>query len=358
MPSTNAIKYTKEGFVVLRITLQSRSASGLTLENETSHSSSGSEADCLIKFEIEDSGVGVAENEIDQLFQAFGQTSSGINVGEGTGLGLVISKKFVELLGGEIYLKSKVGHGSTFSFKIPVQEVSKNEIINESQIARVVGLEPGQPCYRLLIVDDKWDNRQLLARMLDPYGFELKEAESGQEALDIQESWEPDLIWMDIRMPGMDGLEAAKRIRAKTSHAKQPVIIAVTAGVLQNALETLLGGGCDDIVIKPFKDNDLFEMLQQHLNVKFVYEDVAKPVETIDLKTEELRMSPSDFDALPEEIVLQLKKSIAALKMNAALDVVEKIREQNEPLANILQKLVLEYRFDTLQELLDQVEKS
>jgi len=99
-------------------------------------------------------------------------------------------------------------------------------------------------------------------------------------------------------------------------------------------------------------------MLQQHLNVKFVYEDVAKPVETIDLKTEELRMSPSDFDALPEEIVLQLKKSIAALKMNAALDVVEKIREQNEPLANILQKLVLEYRFDTLQELLDQVEKS
>jgi DNA-binding response OmpR family regulator len=162
---------------------------------------------------------------------------------------------------------------------------------------------------------------------------------------------------MDIRMPVMDGLETTKRIREQASHTKQPVIIAVTAGVLQDKLEPLLRAGCDDIVIKPFKENDLFEMLQQHLKVKFIYESVAKPVESIDLNTEKLRLSPSDFYALPEEIVLQLKKSIAALKINAALDVIEEIREHNEPLADTLQKLVKEYRFDTLQKLLDHVEQ-
>ena len=354
---SNAIKFTKEGFVVLRITLQSRNDSDITLENENSHSSSGPDADCLIKFEIEDSGVGVGPTEIDQLFQAFGQTSSGINIGEGTGLGLVISKKFVELLGGEIYLESKVGQGSTFSFKIPVQEVSKNETTLALQIARVVGLEPGQPCYRLLIVDDKWDNRQLLVRMLDSYGFELREAESGQEALDIQEVWAPDLIWMDIRMPGIDGLEAAKLIRAQASHIKQPVIIAVTAGVLQTQLEALLREVCDDIIIKPFKENNLIEVLRKYLNIKYLYESIAKTGESLGLKTEKLRVSPSDFHALPKEIVLQLKESVAALRLSSALDTIEEIRKRDEPLANTLHELAIEFRFDTLQLLLNQSEQ-
>jgi CheY-like chemotaxis protein len=311
----------------------------------------------LIKFEIEDSGVGVGPTEIDQLFQAFGQTSSGINIGEGTGLGLVISKKFVELLGGEIYLESKVGQGATFSFKIPVQEVSKNETTLASQITKVVGLEPGQPCYRLLIVDDKWDNRQLLVRMLDSYGFELREAESGQEALDIQEVWEPDLIWMDIRMPGIDGLEAAKLIRAQASHIKQPVIIAVTAGVLQTQLEALLREVCDDIIIKPFKENNLFEVLRKYLNIKFLYESVAKTGESLGLKTEKFRVSPSDFHALPKEIVLQLKKSVTALKLSSVLDTIEEIRKRDEPLADALHKLAIEFRFDILQQLLNQSEQ-
>jgi len=353
---SNAIKYTEKGFVILRVSLQDKNALDTTLQDEDSPSLSFSNTDRLLKFEIEDSGVGIDPAEIHHLFEVFGQTSSGRKTGEGTGLGLVISKKFVNLIGGEIYLKSTVGQGSTFSFIIPVQEVSENEIILALPISKVVGLEPGQPSYRMLVVDDKWDNRQLLVRLMEPYGFELREAASGQEALEILEIWEPDLIWMDIRMPGMDGLEATKRVRAKASRIKQPVIIAVTAGVLQNKFEPLLRGGCDDIVIKPFKESDLFEMLQQHLNVKFVYESGSMPVDFIDLKTEKLSLSPSDFNALPEEIVLQLKKSIAALKMNSAIDVIEKIREQNVPLADTLQSLVRGYRFDTLQALLEKVD--
>ena len=131
----------------------------------------------------------------------------------------------------------------------------------------------------------------------------------------------------------------------------------MTAGILQNTLEILLRAGCNDIIIKPFKENDLFKMLRQHLKIKFVYESEEKPVKSIDLKAEKLQLSPSDFNALPEEIVLQLKKSIAALKINAALDVIEELRKKNEPLADTLQKLVKEYRFDILQKLLDQVEQ-
>jgi CheY-like chemotaxis protein len=301
--------------------------------------------------------VGISPAEINNLFKAFGQASSGITIGESTGLGLAISKKFVHLLGGEIYLESKVGQGATFSFKIPVQEVSKNETTLAIQSKRVVGLEPGQPCYRLLIVDDKWDNRQLLVRMLDSYGFELREAESGQEALDIQKVWEPDLIWMDIRMPGMDGLEATRIIRAQASHIKQPVIIAVTAGVLQTQLEALLREVCDDIIIKPFKENNLFEVLRKYLNIKFLYESVVKTGESLGLKTEKFRVSPSDFHALPKEIVLQLKKSVTALKLSSVLDTIEEIRKRDEPLADALHKLAIEFRFDILQQLLNQSEQ-
>ena len=354
----NAIKFTKEGFVLVRISLQDQLAPGITQVNEELQSPSCSNSDCLLRFDIEDSGVGISPAEINNLFKAFGQASSGITIGGGTGLGLAISKNFVHLLGGEIYLKSEKEQGSTFSFNIPVQKVSKKETTLALPMSRVIGVEPGQPSYRMLIVDDKWDNRLLLVRLLDSYGLELREAENGQEALDIQEAWEPDLIWMDIRMPGIDGLEVTKRIRAKTSQTKQPVIIAMTAGVLLNTRETLLESGCNDIIFKPFTENVLFEMLQQHLNIKFVYESEAESPDSIDHTEEKLNLSPSDFTALPEEIILQLNKSIRALKMNETLGVIQRIKELNEPLADTLQKLVVEYRFDILQELLDQVEQS
>jgi CheY-like chemotaxis protein len=308
----------------------------------------------MIQFEIEDTGPGIAPEEMDKLFKAFGQTATGREAQEGTGLGLAISHKFIQLMGGDMHVTSEVGQGTTFSFDIRVQVVNADEITQKSPTRRVIALEPGQPRYRLLIVDDKWDNRQLLIKLLHPFGFDLREAENGQEAVDIWETWQPHLIWMDMRMPVMDGYEATKRIRTQTSRIPHIPIIAVTANVLEEGRDAVMSIGCDDIVIKPFKESDIIEMLQKHLNVKFLYAAAEIPADKANLKNDKLRLTPSDLDVLPKEMLMKLNESVAALEMDTALTIIDEIREQNKPLADALQKLVEEYRFDKLQKLLDQ----
>ncbi len=351
---SNAIKFTDEGSVSLRVSLKNH------IDPEDKEKSDDSKyppdiyGKCKIQFEIEDTGPGIAQEEMDRLFEAFEQTAIGREVREGTGLGLAISYKFVQLMGGDMHVTSEVGQGTMFSFDILAEVVDTDKTTLEPSTRRVVALEPGQPHFRMLIVDDEWDNRQVLVRLLETFGFDLREADNGKEAIDIWETWEPHVIWMDVRMPIMDGFEATKRIRTLASRTSQPTIIAVTASVLEEKQAALMSVGCDDIVIKPYRETDIVEMLQKHLNVKFFYTTDEVADEKIHLKNDKLKLTPSDFDALPEEMVLKFKTSVKTLEMDLALNVIEEIREQNKPLADALQKLVEEYRFDTLQKLLDQ----
>ncbi len=339
---SNAIKFTDDGSVNLRVSLKN-------------HRDPENNEKCMILFEIEDTGPGIAPEEMGHLFEAFGQTATGREAQEGTGLGLAISHKFIQLMGGDMHVKSEVGQGTTFSFDIHVQVVDADAMIQKSPTRSVVALEPGQPRYRLLIVDDKWDNRQLLVKLLNPFGFDLREAENGQEAIDIWETWQPHLIWMDIRMPIMDGYEATKRIRAQASRIPHPpAIIAVTANVLEEGRAAVMSIGCDDIVIKPFREADIIEMLQKHLNIRFLYAANEIPADKANLKNDKLRLTSSDLDVLPKEMLMKLNESVAALEMDTSLTIIDEIRKQNKPLADSLQKLVEEYRFDKLQKLLDQ----
>jgi len=353
----NAIKFTSEGSVNLRISLKNNRAPEDTEETKDSSYPLCHNGKCMIKFEIEDTGPGIAPEEMDNLFKVFGQTATGREAQEGTGLGLAISRKFIQLMGGDIYVKSEVGQGTKFNFDIRAQVVDAEGLTQITPTRRVIALEPGQSHYRMLIVDDNWDNRKLLVKLLSPYGFNLREAMNGQEAVDIWETWGPHLILMDMRMPVMDGYEATKRIRTQASRMPHPVIIAVTANVLEEGRGEVMSIGCDDIVIKPFVEYDIFEMLEKHLKVKFIYETDEILVDKANLKNDELRLSLADFDSLPKEMVMKFKKSITALQMDIALSVIEEIREQNQPLADALQKLVGEFRFDTLQKLLDQNEQ-
>jgi ABC-type amino acid transport substrate-binding protein/CheY-like chemotaxis protein len=339
---SNSIKFTDEGSIKLRVSLRDH------LDSD------GMEEICKILFEIKDTGPGIAPEEMDHLFEAFGQTASGREAREGTGLGLLISHKFVQLMGGDMHVTSEVGQGTIFSFDIGVQVMDAADMTPAPPTRRVIALEPGQPRYRLLIVDDNQDNRQLLVKLLDPFGFDLREAVNGQEAVDIWETWEPNLIWMDVRMPVMDGYEATKRIRALAPHSPHPAIIAVTASVLEAKQTAVMSIGCDDIVIKPFKENEIMEMLQKHLNIKFVYANDEIAGEKADPGKDILSLAPSDLRELPDETVMKLKKSVAALEMDTTLNVIEEIREHDEPLADALKKLVEGYRFDKLQKLLDE----
>ena len=252
----NAIKYTDSGGVKLRARLASIH---------------GSEK-AKVRFEVEDSGPGISQEDCQRIFVPFVQLGDQAPAQAGTGLGLAICKQYVELMGGQIGVTSQPGKGSVFYFEIPVSILPSVAERDELKHRRILGLAEGQPRHRLLIVEDQPENRLLLRRLLDPLGFELREAVNGQEAVALFEQWHPDLIWMDIRMPVMDGLEAVRRIRA-TKAGADTKIIALTAHALEEEREPIMAAGCDDLVRKPFREQELFDALARHLRLKFIYEE-------------------------------------------------------------------------------------
>jgi PAS domain S-box-containing protein len=251
----NAIKFTDLGHVYVRVFVQNN---------------------LHLYFEVEDTGSGISDSEMATLFQPFVQTDSGRRSQEGTGLGLSISYNYVHLMGGEMSVTSTVGKGSTFSFYIPLKplESNKSESIRSSN--RVVGLQSNQTNYRILIAEDIRLNRQLLTRILSPLGFEVREVNNGIEAIAVWQSWSPHLIWMDARMPMLNGSEAASAIRAieaerNIPYAERVKMIALTASLVNSPEEDLSTYGFDGFVTKPFTEDLVFEEMARHLNLQYVY---------------------------------------------------------------------------------------
>jgi signal transduction histidine kinase/NO-binding membrane sensor protein with MHYT domain/DNA-binding response OmpR family regulator len=267
----NAVKFTKVGRVVLRVSVADADASSLS-------------PSCLkLHVEVEDTGPGIAADELKQLFEPFEQTQSGFRSKQGTGLGLAISQKFVALMGGEITVHSVVGQGATFAFDVKVQAIHQaSTVCLPTRRQKAIGLAPDQPTYRILVVEDQPANRLLLVTLLRSLGFAVEEAENGQQAIDRWEDWNPDLIWMDMRMPMMDGYSATRHIREKESirlansaPAAPPrtIIIALTASAFEEQRQSILSAGCDDFVCKPFQEHELLLKMRQYLNVIYLYAD-------------------------------------------------------------------------------------
>ncbi|WAL59403.1 MHYT domain-containing protein [Thermocoleostomius sinensis] len=284
----NAIKFTKVGHVILRVSLidEELAASALKLH-----------------IEVKDTGPGIAPDELKQLFKPFEQTQSGFQSKQGTGLGLAISQKFVALMGGEITVHSVVGQGATFALDIHVQSAQPSPIAYlPPQRRKAIGLAPNQPTYRVLVVEDQPANRLLLVTLLSSLGFEVEEAENGQQAIERWEDWKPHLIWMDIRMPVMDGYRATQCIRQKeatqglllpTQTMPQPtIIIALTASAFEEQRQSILTAGCDDFVSKPFQEADLLMKMEQHLKLTYLYTDTIPTWNTEDNSNHALNSQP------------------------------------------------------------------
>ena len=238
-----------------------------------------------LKFEVKDTGSGIAADELETLFAPFVQTQTGQQAKEGTGLGLPISQEFVRLMGGEIDVSSAVGQGTTFWFEIPVGLVQTVESQPISLPRRVVGLAPNQPAYRIMVVEDDRASRLLLMNILKPLGLQVREADNGEAAIALWETWQPHLIWMDIQMPRLDGYEAIKQIRAKMQATAPPLdpttpddtspipkIIALTASAFEEDRAAILAIGGDDFASKPFKRQIIFDKMAQHLGLVYRYE--------------------------------------------------------------------------------------
>jgi predicted ATPase/signal transduction histidine kinase/CheY-like chemotaxis protein/tRNA A-37 threonylcarbamoyl transferase component Bud32 len=332
----NALKFTPEGGVSVRVGI----GNGSSVMGD-----GGDTANCQLIFEISDTGAGIAPEELDSLFEAFVQTKTGKESQEGTGLGLPISRKFVELMGGEMAVSSQVGIGTTFRFDIHASIVSAKDIETKQAARRVIALEPNQPGYRILIVDDQPINRQLLVKLLNPLGFELAEASNGQEAIEVWDTFEPHLIWMDMRMPVMDGYEATKQIKSTTKgHAT--AIIALTASVLEEERNLVLSAGCDDFMRKPFREAEIFDSMSKHIGVRYVYEDSGQSDGSIALDGEANILTAAAFAALPVEWVANLQQAIPQGDLELIATIVEQIRTQNAPLAEAIEGCIDNFEYD------------
>ncbi len=276
----NAIKFTETGGVVLRIFKQP------LLDTINQPKNSPYRQPVNLFFEIEDTGPGIAPSELNLLFEPFVQTETGRKSQTGTGLGLPISRKFVEMMGGEISVSSTLDRGTIFKFNVQVSLADPQEIHYGQSTGKVLKLAPDQPSYRILVVEDRFESRLLLVRLLSTIGFEVKEAENGAVAVEIWSEWEPHLIWMDMRMSVMDGYEATKQIKAHLK-GQATVIIALTASALDEDRSIVMSAGCDDFVRKPFREEVLLAKMAEYLGVVYIYEDSTVKNHVSKVKNEE-----------------------------------------------------------------------
>ena len=258
----NAVKFTQAGSVTLRVTWSNGRA----------------------RFEVADTGPGIASEELPRLFEPFVQTESGHRTKEGTGLGLALSRDLARLMDGDITVSSTPGRGSTFVVDVALPEASHEALVIEKDRRRVLSLAAGQDPVRVLVVDDTPLNRTVLTRLLAAVGFEVRGASNGEEALAAWESWEPHFIWMDKRMQGLDGLEVTRRIRAReqAEGRRRVPIIALSASALEHERADILAAGCDDFVAKPFRESTIFNKLREHLGVEYTYESGTRSVLVVD----------------------------------------------------------------------------
>jgi two-component system sensor histidine kinase ChiS len=351
----NAVKFTQEGKIEVRIS--SREGAGERPEGLMEKEAPSS----ILHIEVEDTGPGITPEELEMIFDPFVQAASGQHSQEGTGLGLSISQQFAHLMGGALSVRSELGTGSTFTLEMPIDVLSAVAMSSEVPSRRVIDLEPDQPPYRILVVDDKEANRRLLVKLMEPLGFELKEASNGKEALEIWEQWEPHLIWMDMRMPVMDGYEATRRIKA-TIKGHATVIVALTASALEEDRIVILSEGCDAYVRKPFREAEIFDILAEHLGVRFRYEEIiggpqAEPPEftrdhgldSLDRKGLLKRMA-----ALSRQWLENMRKATILGNTQMMETLIDQLREQEPVLAKALTDFTYNFNHDEILALIRQ----
>ncbi|MEO1590179.1 MAG: response regulator [Cyanobacteria bacterium J06632_22] len=254
----NAIRFTEQGCITLKVSLMVNAGVAPPPPSSPVHDATSRR----ICFEVKDTGIGMTEAELKQIFVPFTQTEAGQDIPGGTGLGLTISQQFAQLLGGYIEVESTPRLGSCFRVILPAFVMSAPEVRpttwqqSRSQMTQLA------PC-RLLVAEDQPENRYLLEQLLTIPSLELKQVENGQACLDLWQRWQPHIILMDLAMPVMDGYEATRRIKA-TVQGQSTVVIAVTSYAFEENRRAAIEAGCDDFIRKPLQLEQLLSKLMQH----------------------------------------------------------------------------------------------
>jgi signal transduction histidine kinase/DNA-binding NarL/FixJ family response regulator len=326
----NAVKFTDRGSVSLGLNV-----SPLIGRDEV-----------LLTFEVKDTGEGIAPADRAVIFDAFVQASAAKRR-EGAGLGLTISRRIIELMGGTLQVESEPGKGSCFRMEIKVEQAQECEVKRGLNLEGVTVLAEGQPEYRILIVDDQQENSMVLERLLVNAGFGVRVAENGVQAIREFREWRPQFIWMDLRMPSMDGLEATQRIRV-CDGGDQVKIAAVTASGYASERSEILANGMDDYVRKPYRPAEIFECMARHLGVSYhVSESAARfPNERIG------ELNADELSALPDELRKELRDALKTLNPSLISAAIDRISQEHQALGFILSGYAERYAYSKIFDLL------
>lgn len=297
-----------------------------------------------LRFQVEDTGIGIAQEQLEEIFLPFKQVGEDNRKTEGTGLGLAISRQLIEMMGGEIKVKSILGKGSVFWIDLDLHEVLSPISVkkfDESNIISFVGDKK-----KILVVDDKWENRSVLVNLLEPLGFEVIEATDGLDCLNKAPEFKPDVIFMDLVMSVMDGFEATRRLKMLPD-LKEAVVIAISASVFDFDKTQSREVGCDDFLPKPLQIAELLEKLRVHLGLKWVYEEIKNDIkEPEDVKLK-LQVPNQDLIAPPAEEIailldLAIRGNVRSIAQRAAF--LEELDEKWVPFATHLRQLAKEFK--------------
>jgi len=335
----NAIKFTQQGAVTL------------TCRTEQ-HPAFGDPGQLLLSIDVADTGVGIPAQDLPRLFKAFEQTSSGAQVIGGTGLGLVISQNHARLMGGEITVDSQPGAGSCFHLKIIVQKSEKVELAVEQPVRKVIGLRPGVRPVKVLIVDDHIENRMVLKEMLEPVGMLTHSASDGLQAVELAAAWQPDVILMDLRMPVMDGFEAARRIMA-ASRGRSVHILAVTASILELDRYRVHESGMTGFLRKPFKDHELFSALEDRLGDIFIYQETHPEGQPDEQQAAPGELTPGALERLPRAMLDQMKEATINAQYDELIELIDRVGADMPLEAKKLRELADNFQYDILLGLFD-----
>jgi len=308
----NAIKYTNKGKVVIKLGVSS-------MQTDFKQN--------FLYFEISDTGLGISSDNLERIFLPFMQ----IGRHEGTGLGLPIAQRYAQLLGGSISVESEPGKGSTFRFTVTYKMVDCCNLPNfVSQGNKIIDIENARD-YRILIVEDQKENRMLLINLLSPLGFQLREASDGEEGFQAFQQWRPHLVFIDRRMPVMDGLQATVKMR-ELSYGGDAIIIAVTAHAFKDERQQMLDAGCNAFIAKPFAASEIFSALETYLHLRVRRAALA----VIDNKT--VILDPAALAELPETLRNEFESALIRLDIKQITEIIRRIASQNAGLAQTLEQ--------------------
>jgi signal transduction histidine kinase/CheY-like chemotaxis protein len=307
----NAVKYTAEGSVIVTADVKKAASKP------------------ILTLEVADTGIGIGPADQVRIFDQFVQAGSK-GTQKGTGLGLAITKRFAELMGGAIALRSSPGAGSVFHVEVPVEAVEASAPgVAEGGRKRVVGLAPAQSAHRILIVEDHRENSMVLERILKEAGFEVRVAETGEQSVELFASWHPQFIWMDLGLPGINGLEAARRIRAR-ANADSVKIVALTAAAFSTERDAVLAAGLDGFLRKPYRREEIFEYMSRLLGVRYTYSDDAQREDT------SVSFTPAALSALPRELREELAAAILRLDRGSIVAAIKRISDFDAAAGRVL----------------------